>query len=466
MGVLCFEDRKKTVENSPQNNIIIENNNKIEENQNLIQDDDGDQSKLKNIPNSNFIKTQFNYKLNDLSKNKVHENCININKRMIDLMDDLKLNSNADFIIEFENNKKLDNKSLTEQIGDVMNGIFDNNIPDIIKIDYKYLGLDIPETLNDIIKDYTESNKIIGSASLDKQDIFYVITYERDTNLLKPYYYKVKDNQELLKYNSFTAFCSAKGHLYFSGGENENDRTYDPDKTVLKYNDFFYIDLNNLNENKDKLIINMLPNLIESRTWHSMIYIPYKYIFIVGGSNTKSVEIYNMETNEINKDSELNEFRSESTLCLVNNIYLYAFGGFIINQEYNKTIERCNLLKKERKWDYVSFNEKIEFIPSFFGVSYYKGDELLLIGGTDNGEEKHHDYIYKIGNNEEEKDELDNFNCNLSEVNSIFRDKLFNPIDKNKSVNIPLVVGKNIIIYILDMNKGDITIQKFNGLID
>ena len=42
-----------------------------------------------------------------------------------------------------------------------------------------------------------------------------------------------------------------------------------------------------------------------------MIYIPNKYIFIVGGSNTKSVELYNIETNQLVKDSELNENRSE-----------------------------------------------------------------------------------------------------------------------------------------------------------
>ena len=459
MGVICSDkERKKNKEITK----TIDINNKIEGN--LIQDVEQNQNKLRSIPNSNYIKTRCFFRLNDLSKNKIYENYIDINKRIIDLIIDLKLRVNADFIIEFENNKTLNNNSLNENFGDMMNEIFDNNIPDIIDMKYKYLGLEIPENLNDIIKEYTESNQIIGSISLDNQDIFYIITYESETNQIKQYYYKIKDNEELIKYNSFTAFCNAKGYLFFSGGENENDRTYDPEKSVFKYNDFFCIDLNKLNENKDKLIIKNLPNLIESRTWHSMIYIPYKYIFIVGGSNTKSVEIYNMETNEIKKDSELNEYRSECTLCLVNNVYLYSFGGFIINQEYNKSIERCNLLKEKRGWDYVNFNEKKEFIPSFFGISYFKNDEILLIGGTDNGDEKHYDYIYKLGNNEECKDEIDNFNCNLSEANTTFRDKLFTPINESKSVNIPLVVGGDIKIYILDMDKGEISIQKCNEL--
>jgi hypothetical protein len=330
---------------------------------------------------------------------------------------------------------------------------------------YEYKGLDIPENINDIIESYIESNKIIGSAILDNQELFYIITYEKENGLIKPYYYKRSNNEELVKFNLFTAYCNAKGYLYISGGENEQNS--DPDKTIAKYNDFFYIDLNKLDENKDKIIINELPNLNESRTWHSMIYIPYKYIFIVGGSNTKSVEIYNMDTNEINIDSELNEFRSECTLCLVNNMYLYAFCGFLIHQEYNITIERCNLLKEKRKWEYVNINEKdrFNFRPSFFGVSYFKNDEILLIGGNDNGDENHYDYVYKIGKNEEEKDEIDDFKCNLNEENSVFRDKLFIPIGDNKSVNIPLPIGEDIRMYILNTNDGDISIEKYGGLI-
>ena len=197
-----------------------------------------------------------------------------------------------------------------------------------------------------------------------------------------------------------------------------------------------------------------------------MIYIPYKYIFIVGGLNTKSVEIYNMETNEINKDSELNEFRSECTLCLVNNIYLYAFCGFLLHQNFVKTIERCNLLKEERKWELVNVIEKngLNFKPSFFGVSYFRNDnEILLIGGNDNGDEKHFDYIYKIGKNEEDKDQIDDFDCKLNENNSVYRDKLFMLIDDKKSANIPLIIGDDIKIFILDLYKGEIAIKNYDN---
>ncbi len=69
--------------------------------------------------------------------------------------------------------------------------------------------------------------------------------------------------------------------------------------------------------------------------------------------------------------------RIEVNVCLVNNIYLYAFYGFLIHQEYNKIIERCNLLKEERKWEYFGYKSSIDelnFKISFFEISYYKNN--------------------------------------------------------------------------------------------
>jgi hypothetical protein len=446
-----LETRRETEREKGQVNDVNINIQNLEQNR---EEERG--SKLRSIPkNMASIKTQYNYKLIDSSTKREFNEQINSDATLGDLFNSIKLRENGDFIIEFDNNKKIGYDKINERFGELMVEIFNNNIPEIIKMNYSYKGLDIAE---DIIKGYIESNKIIGSAVLDNQELFCIITYENDMKLITPYYYKKKDNEDLEKFNLFTAFCNGKGKLYFSGGENEQGA--DPDKTLAKYNDFFYIDLANLKENTDKIIIQELPNLNEPRTWHSMIYVPYKYIFIVGGSNTKSVELYNMETNEITKDSELNELRSECTLCLVNNTYLYAFCGFLLYQEHITSIEKCNLLKEERKWEYVNINDKngVNFKPSFFGISYFKNDELLLIGSNDNGDEKFCDYIYKIGKNEEEKDEIIEFKCNLTENNRLFKDKLFLPVNENESINIPLMIGEDIKLYILDTNNGEVTI--------
>ena len=458
MGTCSSKDsRKKKPEetNTPlvnkPNEINVEDGNKM----NIIKEQPTI-LKSKNILNSIIGPSDYNYKLKDTLNNKEIEDTIPSKCKIYDLLEKNKLRTNGDFILVFDNNKEIRSDRINEKFDDLINEIFKDNKPNEIIISYSYKGLDIPE---DIKKEYIDSNMIIGSAILDNQEIFVIITYERENSKITPYHYKRKENEELSKFNLFTAFCNANGCLYFSGGETEQS---DPNNTVTKYNDFFYVDLTKLNDNPDKILINELPNLNEPRTWHSMIYVPNKYIFIVGGSNTKSVELYNMETNEITKDSELNEIRSECTLCLVNNIYLYAFYGFLINQEYIKTIERCNLLKEERKWEYVEYkntNENNLYI-SFFGISYFSENEIILIGGNDNGDNNHYDYIYKIGENGED-DEIKEYDCNLMDTNNVFREKLFMPIDYDKSVNIPLIIGDDIKILILNTNTGKIDMQNY-----
>ena len=158
--------------------------------------------------------------------------------------------------------------------------------------------------------------------------------------------------------------------------------------------------------------------------------------------------------------------RIEVNVCLVNNIYLYAFYGFLIYQEYNKTIERCNLLKEERKWEYFGYKsliDELNFKISFFEFSYYKKC-LLLIGDNDNVDKKHYDYIYKIGENSE-KDEINEFTFNLNDSNNVFKDKLFLPIDDDRTVNIPLIIGEEIKILILNTNTGNIINKNYDNSI-
>ena len=365
------------------------------------------------------------------------------------LKDTVNYNPNSDFEIEFENFKKVKADKKDIIFGDILREVFDNNIPEIINMKYIKKGLDIPDN---IIQTYIDNNKIIGNAIIDNPETFGIITYETNSNKISSYKYKSSDYSILNTFNNFTAYCNARNCLYFSGGENEQSN--DLDKTSLKYNDFLYIDLSTLTE--DKLNVNELPNLIEARTWHSMIFVPNKYIFIIGGSNTRTVELYDIDEKKLTKDSELNEIRCESTLCLVNNTYLYAFFGFVLHQEYNKNLERCNLLKEKRKWEYVNYQVKegINLKLSFFGITYFKENELLLIGGNDNdNDEKRFDYHYTIAQNEDEKDIITEYDSELKENSIVFREKLFHPIAENKAINIPTIIGDNIKIFIFESGK-------------
>jgi len=397
-----------------------------------------------------FINKSKNVEFNDTI-----EGDINLNQ----ILTSMKTRQNSDFILEFDNELKIGAEKKEENFDDIMKEIFNNNIPETVRMKYTYKGLDITENA---IQSYIENNTIIGSPILDNTETFGIITYDINNKSLKSYSFQRSEYPELTYFNSFTACCNAQNCLYFSGGEKE--QPYEVEEISEKYDEFYCLDLSQLNRNENKLVLNELNKLNEPRTWHSMIYVPNKYIFIVGGSNTKTVELYDIEEKKLTKDSELNEIRCECTLCLVNNMYLYAFCGFLLHKDYNNSIERCNLLKEERKWEKIDTIEKckIKFKSSFFGISYFKENELILIGGNDTGEEERSDYLYKFGKEENEKDEIEEYKFDLKDKICIFKDKLFMPTNDNKAINIPLIIGDEIKVIIFDMETGEVISTDFN----
>ena len=407
--------------------------------------------KLKAAPQ---IKKSYTIKFLNKDKNQENNKIIEGDSSMNQILSNMKLKKNSDYVIEFDNNLTIGADKKDEKFENILNELFKNNIPEVINMKYTQKGLDIPENA---VQAYRENTKIIGSAILDNPETFGIITYENNTRELNPYYYQRSEYPELNTLNSFTAYCNAKNCLYFSGGEKE--QPYEKEDNSLPYDEFICIDLTELRTNKNQLVINKLNNLINPRTWHSMIFVPNKYIFIVGGSNTKSVELYDIEEKKLTEDSELNEIRCECTLCLVNNTYLYAFYGFLLHQDYNNSIERCNLLKEERKWENINVIENcaVKFKPSFFAISYFLNDNLLLIGGNDTGEDERNDYLYKFGKEENQKDEIEDYKFELKENLNIFKDKLFMPLENNKAVNIPLIIGGEIKVIILDTENGEVT---------
>ena len=113
-------------------------------------------------------------------------------------------------------------------------------------------------------------------------------------------------------------------------------------------------------------------------------------------------------------------------------------------------------MKEIRKWEYVNYQVKegINLKLSFFGVTYFKENELLLIGGNDNdNDEKRFDYHYTIAQNEDEKDIITEYDSELKENSIVFREKLFHPNAENKAINIPTIIGDNIKIFIFESGK-------------
>lgn len=407
-------------------------------------------NKKKKIKQKGLIK-EVNFEIIDTVHKSSTEKLIKDNITLSELLSLANYNTLGDLDIRLK-----DSTSLNDDLNTNLKDIIEKYFPEVNLLTFQILvtikGLSIPFNVK---KAYQIMSPIIGNPIFENSKTFGVSLYYQKNNTLETLYFKKNDYKELEKFNSFTSFCSAMGKLYISGGQNEEEQSH-IENIEEEYNDFISIDMNNLE--KIKLKMDFLPNLVIKRSWHSMIFVPNQYIFIVGGLNTQKVEIYDIDKNEIYVDSELKENRCEPTMCIVNNIYLYAFCGFTPYKNFNITIERCNLLKKKREWEYVVYSNTIN--GSFFGVSYFKDDEILLISSKDNLDDENKSYTFKIGMEEDAPDEINEIVLQFSDVRT-FKDKLFYPMYDNFSVNSPLIIGENKAILVLNINTGDIESKNY-----
>lgn len=303
----------------------------------------------------------------------------------------------------------------------------------------------------DIRRAYAESCFIVGSPKYDAYP-FEIITFNKTTNNLAYQLYQDETFNYLRDFNEFSAYCNGANKFYISG----SDKKTEDDSYVST---FVEIDMANLNNPEH---IKKLPNLLTGRGWHSMIFVPPKFVFIVGGMNTKSVELYDSETGQITHDSNLNENRSETTLCVINNSHLYAFCGFLLNHNYIKSIEKCNLKSKKRTWEIVNLITKNEFVfePSFFSVAYGKGDSVILLGGSETRAQgnNNHNYVFEL---KDGNDTIDHVNVVSSDENSLCAEKFFMPINEKSSVLMPVYTSDVVKILLFDSEFNTLSAMKF-----
>ena len=347
---------------------------KQKNNQNKNQTD----SKLKSVPPSSKLEEQINKKKVKFSiKNlETNEDLLNSffddNSLLKDVISQINYDKNKDYDILNNNNEKLNDK-LEMKIKDIFP---DSNI----QLNLKYSGLEIPENIQ---KAYSENNKLIGSSILDNPDYVGIFILNTTTDETSNFIYS--NENQLRKYNSFTAFCNGKNNIFISGGENQNKGKNNNEL----YNDFCMIDLEKVTQNNIPII--ELTNLIEARTWHSMIYVPNKYIFIIGGDD-KKVYYFDTETKEINESGDLNEIHIEPALGLYQNKEIYVFS----NNEDNLFVEKTDLTSKKPFWEKIEpklDDNILKFNQKFSGVSL-KGNKFIFLGGDmeKNGNEFNYEY--------------------------------------------------------------------------
>ena len=357
-----------------------------------------------------------------------------------DVYSKIKYDTSCDYdLIDIKSEERLN-----EKVDMLLKEIFPSNDQvNKIELIVKYTGLDLPLNSKEF---YYSNTKYIGSLILDNPEKVGIVVYDTSNTKTITYFYPADEAKEIKHFGPFSAICNGLNKLYISGGETQTDSA-----TSEMLNSFIEIDLSTLS--KSSITFTKLPDLNEGRTWHSMIYVPKSYIFIVGGTGSKSVEVYDIVKGKVEKDSELNESRSECTLCLVNNTYLYAFCGFLLHQSYVASIERCNLHRSKRTWEIVHYTTEnnIHFSPSFFGVAYYNND-IILLGGNENSSEKNGNYLIKL---EDNKTMISDFSLN-EELTCVFREKFFIPLNEKTSMVIPYISTK-VEIALFNEEEGKVT---------
>ena len=240
--------------------------------------------------------------------------------------------------------------------------------------------------------------------------------------------------------NQFSAYCNALNKLYISGGDLGNNQITDS---------FICIDLAQVQQNI--FVPTQLCNLLRKRYWHSMIFIPEKYIFIIGGPNELDVELYDMEKNICTYDSRLNIDRCEPSLILVNEKFLYSFFGFHLYESFINTIERCNLNRKRRKWEMINYrlSNTPNLAKSFFGVSYVENN-IILVSDKENQNDLKPNYILSPG-----KDNIDTITDEgilNSKSSRLFGEKFFIPFTEQESINMAFKSGEPKIFIVNNIN--------------
>ena len=321
--------------------------------------------------------------------------------------------------------------NLSTKLNEKIANIFPNT--ENAEVNLLYLGLDINE---DIKSEYESSFDVIGSPLFNLGDKFGVLIYHVKENTFSS---EIIDNKILTKFNNLSAICNMRNILYISGGEEKNTNS-----KKTKSIDLFY-SINLLNKNK----IEELPSLNTSRSFHSMIYIPNKYIFIIGGG-TDEVELYDTKKNSIDIDSKMKEIRNECTLFVMNNSVLYAFCGMSPDGAFLTTVEKCNLRQKERSLSYVNYTtaDNTLFEDCYYIGHFFSDTSLILFAANEDEKNEYANILFDL---EYEDNPTISYYEGGVKITDVVAEKIFHPVRDNNAIMIPYITT-SAKIYKIDEN--------------
>lgn len=161
------------------------------------------------------------------------------------------------------------------------------------------------------------------------------------------------------------SWVNANGKLYVCGGMHK-------DSTLS--NEFFFYDHN---ENSIKL----LKELNQHRANHSMIFYD-NLIYIVGGENSSTTEIYDVVNNTLLKKDNINFEQVDNPILWIHNGYLYSFFGIKAGKSVS-FVQRSNLKLDNLKWEKVTFKKSADVQCNIYGSGIIPcgNSEIYFFGG-------------------------------------------------------------------------------------
>ena len=313
------------------------NNSKNNDNKNEIEKDNKNRNKK-------FKTIIFQYEDKEIFKYQKYNKTIKFKKIKNQFVRSLEINNSFIDIKDNEFKFYRDNRLLTDD--DKLDVIEPNENEENIYINVR-TGLKIPNNPEKYISDKL---KLFGIPIIESD--FRVYAFENEK--IKGSVINVKKitfSKEILKNSNIT------DDYYYCNGINS---------LYIYQNSFWIIDL--INETINNI------NNVQPRTLHSLIYIPSKYVFIIGGKEGKEIIYYNIEENKFYHYENIDDILIEPSLIFVDNKYLFAITN--VNQ---LIIYKTNL-RAEPKIEKLKLSilNEITFEQQFFGVCKFSITPIKL----------------------------------------------------------------------------------------
>ena len=200
--------------------------------------------------------------------------------------------------------------------------------------------------------------------------------YDRKTTTLTRKIVKFEKNKH--KYTYFLNGCRSvlvKDMLYILGG-------VDKEKNTTKMAYVYYIKTNELK---------IMPEMLKPHAYHSIEFLDYyKSIIVLGGENSVSCELYDLNTGLWRSLPDMNIPRAHCNLYLDKYTHaIYTFFGVVgdITEKHNYTdvIEVLELKRLALGWSKIDYNNKAEMdFKSGYNKILPLSNEMILIYGATN----------------------------------------------------------------------------------